>query len=142
MPYKKGESGNPGGRPKGSQNVNTRFYEFLETHVKDPYGWKLLAKSYEKAIEGNTRLLELWTNRFSPALRLDNYITMQFESEDLVKRCEEVFEGIASGKLTPSEGETFMKVLRGYSELKHDKKLLKIIKDKIAEVEKLTNQDK
>ena len=66
--FKKGESGNPKGRPKGARNIKTDIKEVLEEQVQVSEGGKvhhvskqqaILKRTVEQALNGNMRAAEL-----------------------------------------------------------------------------------
>ena len=66
--FKKGKSGNPGGRPKGSQNLRTVFYRHLRRKVRIVENGKprsatvmeaVLTATTAKAIKGDTKATKL-----------------------------------------------------------------------------------
>lgn len=60
--WKKGQSGNPGGRPKGIPNPQARLRQLIDVEA-------IVAKLQSKALEGNTRAAELLLERALPPLR-------------------------------------------------------------------------
>ena len=69
MPFKKGESGNPNGRPQGIKDRRTLFAEILDDHKID-----LISKAVELALSGNEQMLRLLLDRLLPAKPKDNAI--------------------------------------------------------------------
>lgn len=67
--FKKGESGNPGGRPRGSKNLKTLIYEMAEEHISinTPEGRKLVTlrealarKVWDMQLKGEYRFIQAY----------------------------------------------------------------------------------
>ena len=54
MAFKRGQSGNPSGRPKGAQSKRVQLIKLLE-----PYSLELIEKAIELALGGDTDMLRL-----------------------------------------------------------------------------------
>ena len=61
MTFKKGESGNAAGRPKGIPNKRTQLAKLLEPHAE-----KLIAKAVELALDGDVQALKLCLDKILP----------------------------------------------------------------------------
>jgi hypothetical protein len=99
-PYKKGQSGNPNGRPKGSRNFNTIIKEILELRLKDlnpnmnvPEHLKkktnkeiMVMKQVSKAAAGNQRAFEYLVDR------IDGKIMQPIDITDVTDLSEEEME--------------------------------------------------
>ena len=64
MPFEKGQSGNPNGRPKGVRDKRTAARELLEPHIPD-----LVQKAVDMALHGDTAALRICIDRCIPALK-------------------------------------------------------------------------
>ena len=64
MPFEKGKSGNPNGRPKGVRDKRTAARELLEPHIPD-----LVQKAVDMALQGDTAALRICIDRCIPALK-------------------------------------------------------------------------
>ena len=72
--WKKGQSGNPTGRPKGAKNKATMIREALETNTMKELQRrypKLLKKAIDMAEEGNEKMLKLFLERIIPVAHVD-----------------------------------------------------------------------
>lgn len=64
MPFEKGKSGNPNGRPKGKENKATKEFRDLLKDNKD----KLIQKALEMAEAGNPVVLNKLLDKIVPTL--------------------------------------------------------------------------
>ena len=96
MPFEKGQSGNPKGRPKGTKN---RFGpELLEKNQT-----KLLRKLVDKALAGDTTSLQVCIDRLLPKLKpIDRSIEVRL-CRTLSDQGREVLEAACMGLITPDE---------------------------------------
>jgi Family of unknown function (DUF5681) len=62
--FRKGQSGNPAGRPKGIQDKRVNLRKLLEPHAE-----ALVEKAVALALEGDTTALRLCLERLVPAYR-------------------------------------------------------------------------
>jgi hypothetical protein len=101
-PFPKGESGNPGGRPRGSSNRATRAAEML----LDGEATALTRKAVELALAGNAWALKLCLDRvYAPRRERPVAFTMpKIESaEDLAAAMTAIADATAKGDLTPGQ---------------------------------------
>jgi hypothetical protein len=116
MKFKKGQSGNPEGRPPGSRNKATLLIErLLDDGAKD-----ITEKAIELAKAGDSTALRLCLDRIVPA-RKDRHIAFtlpKMESpENAVKAAAAIVEAVAGAELTPSEAAEMMKLVEGYTRI-------------------------
>ncbi len=86
--FQPGQSGNPGGRPKGSQNKTT----------------KEIREAYQRLVEGNLDNMSLWLARiasedeekaFDLMLKLSEYVIPRLARQEVTgKDGEDIFKGI------------------------------------------------
>ena len=98
------------GRPAGSRNKATiALQELLDDH-----GEALVTKAKVLALQGDIAALKLCLDRIVPPLR-NNPVRFKLPkisgAPDVGMALETVLQAIASGKLTPQEGETISRVL-------------------------------
>lgn len=102
-PFKKGQSGNPAGRPQGSRNrVSLAVDELLEGQAE-----ALTQKAIDSALEGDSTALRLCLERICP-VRRERPISVSLPAivtaADTVKAVGAAIAAVASGEITPSEG--------------------------------------
>ena len=108
--WKKGESGNPAGKPPGSRHKVTLAVERL----LDGEGEELTRKAIELALEGDLTALRLCLERICPP-RKSRPIAIDLPD---VKTCEgvsqaqtAVVQAVGEGELTPEEGQSLSNIL-------------------------------
>lgn len=95
--WKKGQSGNPAGRPKGSLNPQTRLRKMIDVEG-------LIKRLEASAAKGNTRAAELLLDRALPPLRaVAEPIVMPGLSEaaTLTAKAEQIVALAGAGELSP-----------------------------------------
>jgi len=111
--FKRGQSGNPGGRPKGSLNKATLASQAL----LDGEAEVLTRKVVELAKAGNPMALRLCLERVLPP-RKDRPINFTLPkikgAEDLAKALGAILEAVANGEITPGEGQALTDILAAY----------------------------
>src|SRR6516162_100949 len=112
--FRKGQSGNPSGKPKGCRNATTiLFDDLLKDNAKD-----LIEKAIEMAKGGDGPALRLCIDRLAPP-RKDRPVWFELpkmsESRDAVNASASIVAAGASGDLTPSEASELSKVIDGYA---------------------------
>ena len=110
MPYKKGESGNPNGRERGSRNRVTMAVEALLGGEAEA----LSRKAIELALAGDTTALRLCLERIAPP-RKGRPITLPVVDvkslNDLSTVQASVVAALAQGELTPEEASDVASVV-------------------------------
>jgi len=98
------------GRPAGSRNKATIVLQ----EMLDDSGVAIIAKAKVMALQGDHVALRLCVDRLLPP-RKESLVRFKLpavrNAEDLGRALEAVLQGIASGKLTPAEGECLSAVL-------------------------------
>ena len=129
MTFKKGQSGNPDGRPKGARNKATLLIEQLLDDDAKAIG----EKAIELAKAGDSTALRLCLDRIAPPRR-DRHIAFdlpQLQSPaDAVKAMAAIVAAVAAGELTPSEAAELSKLVESYTRIvgtaDHEDRLLKL----------------
>ena len=113
MPWNKGESGNPSGRPKGSLNKST----LASLAILHDESEKITRKAVELAIDGDLAAIRLCLERLIPRAR-ETQLTVDIPPircpADAVQTISMLLEGLAGGELLPSEAESICRVLEQY----------------------------
>lgn len=112
-PFKKGQSGNPAGKPKGARHKATRAVEALLEGEAEA----LTRKAVEKALEGDTMALRLCLERLCPPRKdrpLEPIKLPKLTPGNLSETSATIIRAVASGHLAPSEGESLGKLLEGH----------------------------
>ena len=112
--FKKGQSGNPSGKPKGCRNATTiLFDELLKDNAKE-----LIEKAVEMAKGGDGPALRLCIERIAPA-RKDRPVWFDLpemkEARDAVNASAAIVAAVASGDLTPTEAAELSKLVESYA---------------------------
>lgn len=112
--FKRGQSGNPSGRPKGSRHKTTLAIEKL----LDGEGEEITRKAIEKAKEGNMAAIRICLDRLAPP-RKDRHIEFTLpkmeKASDAAAASATIIEATSSGELTPSEAGELLKIVEGYA---------------------------
>ncbi len=113
--FKRGQSGNPAGKPKGTRNKATLAVEALLGDEAE----SLTRKAVELALEGDVTALRLCLERLCPprkerpleagAVRLP-----KLTAENLAEASAVIVRAVAGGRLAPGEGEARAKMLEAH----------------------------
>jgi len=104
MAFKKGESGNPDGRPKGSKDKRTQYRELFEPHADD-----LIQKAIDLALAGDTACLKMCIDRLvSPFRAKDATITLDDITGTLTEQGEKIITAMGNGELSPSDASSML----------------------------------
>lgn len=114
MPFKPGESGNPSGRPKGSQNAATKAaMVLLEGEVE-----ALSRKAVDMALGGDIQALRLCLERIVPRAKDAPISGLKLpelnSAEDVLGAITLVARMLSEGELLPSEASSVCAVLEQY----------------------------
>ena len=98
MTFRKGQSGNPKGRKKGSLNKRTELAKML-----DPHAEALIAKMIELALDGDVTALRLCMERLIPkASREPTGIEFQ---KDPSKLKDDILRAVLDGRISINDAE-------------------------------------
>jgi Family of unknown function (DUF5681) len=112
-PFQPGQSGNPQGRMRGSQNKTTQMLAaLLEAEAEE-----VTRAVVEKAKQGDLTAAKIVLDRLLPSRR-DRPLQFELPSfekpGDAVTASTAVLAAVASGDLTPSEGAEIAKLIEGH----------------------------
>ena len=113
MPFQKGETGNPAGRPRGARNRATPLMESLLADDAEAIG----RKAVEMAKQGDMAAIRLCIDRLLPP-RKDEPVAFELppldKAADSVAAAARIVAAVADGDLTPSEAADLAKVVDVY----------------------------
>ncbi|MFO1149080.1 MAG: DUF5681 domain-containing protein [Alsobacter sp.] len=113
-PFQKGQSGNPGGRPKGLKHRATAILEAL----MDGEGEEVARKCIDLAKGGDTVCIRIVMERLLPP-RKDRPIEIELpkleKPSDAVSVMGSIFNAVASGEITPSEAGELSRMIEGFT---------------------------
>ena len=111
--FKKGQSGNPAGKPKGARNRATMAAEtLLEGEAEN-----LTRKAIEKALEGDSVALKLCLDRILPRRReAPIFFKMpKFQTaSDLPKITEALLRAVSVGEILPHQARSVAEILENH----------------------------
>jgi hypothetical protein len=110
MQFQKGQSGNPGGRPRGSRNRMTILMQGLLAGRAEAIGQKLL----ELAENGDIAAIRICMDRLAPAGRdepVDVGLPPIEKPADSVAAAQAIVTAVAAGDLTATEAAGLAKVI-------------------------------
>lgn len=105
MTFNAGQSGNPGGRPKGITDRRSKFRGLLE-----PYAEELVTKVVELARNGDVNALRFCLERLIPKATREP-VTLDFDAsgankiEYLAEFGKSILRAVANGDITPADGQ-------------------------------------
>lgn len=134
-PFKRGQSGNPAGRPKGSRNVTTVALEAL----LDGQAAALTQKAIDLALGGDMAAIRLCLDRILPP-RKDRPLTFYFatitNAAEAAKTMSAILAAVASGEITPTEASEIGKLVDSYVRAVEATELA----ERIERLERMTSQ--
>lgn len=111
--FKKGQSGNPAGKPRGTRHRTTRAIDDMLAGDAE----KITRKAIDMACEGDTVALRLCLDRLAPA-RKDRPIRFALphieKIEDLSLATSALLSAVAEGELTPMEAAEMGKLVEAH----------------------------
>jgi hypothetical protein len=104
--FKKGQSGNPKGRPVGTTDRRTRYRELL-----DPHAPELVELAVNMAKDGNEKMLALILDRLLPARPRSNPIKIDTDSTTASDSGRKIIHSMLLGEIDPDQAKTAMSSL-------------------------------
>ena len=112
--FRPGQSGNPGGRPKGARNKITVAIEALI----DAASTDIATKAIELAKAGDATMIRALLDRAAPPRR-DRHIPFELPpmegAADAAKAAAAIAQAVADGELTPSEASELSDFVANYA---------------------------
>lgn len=111
--FRKGQSGNPAGRPSGARNRTTMAMEaLLEEDAR-----AIMGKAIDKAKDGDSIALRLCLDRLAP-VRRERCISFALPeistAADAAQAAAAIVAGVAAGELTAAEAANLGKLVESY----------------------------
>lgn len=133
MKFKKGQSGNPTGRPPGSKDKRTALREMLESHSEE-----LINKALELAREGDSAALKMCIDRLMPPLRPQHEkILLEGISGTLTEQAQAIIQNMAEGKLAPDQATNMIQAISAMCSIQEVDELRRALDQLEMEVEQL-----
>lgn len=120
--FKKGQSGNPKGRPRGIPDKRTIYRETLHKHAG-----KIIEAVIEKALEGDITAMRICVDRIIPTLKAGDSSVNVNLSGNLADQGQQVLSSLADGSLSPGEAVTVMNTLQAQAKLVESDELIERI---------------
>ena len=125
MAFKKGESGNPDGRPKGAKDKRTQYRELFDPHADD-----LIQKAIDLALAGDTACLKMCIDRLVSPFRAKNAtVTLDDIEGTLTEKGEKIIMSMGSGELSPSDASSMLSALAAQARIIEIEELEKRVSD-------------
>lgn len=111
--FKKGQSGNPAGKPRGARNAVTMALESL----LDGQASALTQKAIDLALAGDLTALRICLDRILPP-RKDRPVTFDFpvisSAAEAAGTMASILAAVSAGKITPAEASDVGKLVESY----------------------------
>jgi hypothetical protein len=124
--FKKGQSGNPSGRPPGIPNPSTRLRQQIAEHVP-----AIIDRLVESARAGDTAAANLLLSRVLPPARAESLSVLLPAGQTLGERAEAITAAALNGEMPTSVAGDLMAVLQGQARVKE----LDEIEQRLAAIE-------
>ena len=110
--FKKGQSGNLAGRPKGIPDRRSQYRKALQNHADD-----IVQTVINQALAGDSVAMRICIDRIVPSLKAtDSPVNIEL-SGDLSEQGRQVLEALGTGALSPGEAATVMSTLQTQARL-------------------------
>lgn len=107
MKFRKGQSGNPKGRPKGIMDKRVALRALLEPHTP-----QLVATVVNKALEGDMAAARICMERLIPPIKAQDLpVKIGPLGETLAEQARALVAAAASGRITPDQAASLMSAI-------------------------------
>jgi Family of unknown function (DUF5681) len=114
--FKKGQSGNPKGKPKGAKNKSTLAAESLLASSLET----VCRRIEEEAVNGNMQAAKMILERFLPP-RKDRLIKINLPEiktyRDILSASNSIILAVGQGIISPSEGEALSRAITSHAQI-------------------------
>ncbi|MEI6300955.1 MAG: DUF5681 domain-containing protein [Betaproteobacteria bacterium] len=105
--FRKGQSGNPIGKPKGAKDKRTELRSLLQPHAEE-----LVNKAVRLALDGDVAALRLCIDRLIPPIKAkDSPIDIGNLQGSLSDQGRRVLSALSAGGITPDEANSLMHII-------------------------------
>jgi len=135
MPFQKGQSGNPSGRPPGARNKATIMAEMLLQGEAEA----LARVAIERAKAGDIRALRMCLDRLAPPSRhrtIDFKLPPLESAADAATALAAITAAVGAGELTPAEAGALSKLVDGFARMLE----ATVFEQRIAKLERIYAQ--
>lgn len=119
--FRKGQSGNPAGRPPGRADRRTLYREHLS-----PYAPELIKKAVEMALDGNDAVMKELLSKLLPTKALLDSIEIELKN-DTKQDVQKVYDLLAEGEITSQEFLLLLNSINSSVEIKSKTDVLPLL---------------
>lgn len=112
MAFKKGDRGNPKGRPKGIVDKRVKYAQLLNSHAEE-----LIEIAVKKAKDGDAMMMKMVLGRVLPGKPRDNFVSNDIMQGTLEEQSTNITKALNDNKLTPLEAKDLMTILKTKQEI-------------------------
>lgn len=112
MAFKKGDRGNPNGRPKGIVDKRVKYAQLLNSHAEE-----LIEIAVQKAKDGDALMMKMVLGRVLPGKPRDNFVSNDIMKGTVEEQSANVVKALNDNKLTPLEAKDLMNVIKTKQEI-------------------------
>ena len=111
--FKKGQSGNPKGRPKGIVDRRRLYRELIDTHVP-----QIVNQVVTAALNGDITACKLLLDRAVPCLRSEYEASaIPEKGKSAIENAAAVIEAMLDGTMSPEKAQSAIGTIAGYQQI-------------------------
>ncbi len=111
--FKKGQSGNPKGRPKGIVDRRSRYLALIEQHMPD-----VVSQVVSAALGGDMTACKILFDKVLPSVRpTAPVLSLPLSGESPITQSDAVINAMLKGSLAPDQAATAISVLVDHARL-------------------------
>lgn len=136
--FQPGQSGNPGGKPKGAKDKRVALRELLQPHAE-----KLIKVAVDLALMGDGAALKICMDRLVAPIREEPiHVTVPKITgpDDCVKAQAAVLNAVAAGQMLPGEGQVLSGLIDAQRRAYETSHLAKQLADIQADLDKIKDK--